>query len=233
MPDSGIAITFASPTESLDLRRRLRELRQDGNLIAGKINDRAIAILHTGVGTKDCAERMEMLLHKARPRIVCSSGFAGAIDPSLKVGDLIIAGNFSDRRLLETAEKALRERKARTVKLFTSASIIDSGVERADVARSSSAAAVDMETATIVRVCNGHGVPTLSLRAISDSPEQPFPAPPGVLFDIELQRTNYSRLLAYLLRHPGSISRLVKFGREVNRARAKLTDAIVTLVRAV
>jgi adenosylhomocysteine nucleosidase len=227
-----IAITFALATESLDLRRRLRELRQDVDFTTGKIGDRAITILHTGVGTKNCAERMETLLHKARPRIVVSSGFAGAIDPSLKVGDLIIAGNFSDRRSGETAEKVLAERSARTVNLFTSASIIDSGVERAEVARSSNAAAVDMETATIVKVCHAHGAPVLSLRAISDSPEQPFPAPPNVLFDIELQRTNYSRLLAYLLKHPGSISQLARFGREINRVRAKLTDAIVALVRA-
>src|ERR1700757_1706864 len=105
MSDSRIAITFALPTESLDLRRRLREVRQDGKFITGKMGDRAITILHTGVGSKNCSERIEELLHKVRPRLVISSGFAGATNEDLRVGDLIIAENFSDRKLLETAEQ--------------------------------------------------------------------------------------------------------------------------------
>jgi adenosylhomocysteine nucleosidase len=116
------------------------------------------------------------------------------------------------------------------VKLFTSASIVDSIAERAEIARRSGAAAIDMETGAITNVCNAHGVPLLSLRAITDSPSEPFPAPPSVLFDVELQRTNYGRLTSYLLRHPASIPRLVRFGGEIRRVRAKLTDAIVALV---
>lgn len=232
MADSPIAVTFALATESVDLRRRLRQLRQDRDFITGKINGRPITILHTGIGEKNCGARVERLLHKARPQLVISSGFAGAIDANLKVGDLLIAENFSDKQLLETAKQILREREPRSAKLFTSTAIIDSIADRNEIARASGAAAVDMETGTIVSVCNAHGVPLLSLRAISDTPTEPFPAPPHVLFDLEHQRTNYGRLVAYLLTHPASISRLIKFGREINRVRAQLTDAIVALVRA-
>ena len=226
-----IAITFALPTESMDLRRRLTEPRQDGNFVSGKIGDRPTTILHTGVGAKDCSQRIETLLHKTRPKLVISSGFAGATGGDLKVGDLIIAENFSDRQLLETAKRSLREQSPHPVKLFTSSSIIDSATERSEIARASGAAALDMETGTIVGICNTHGVPVLSLRVISDTPRQPFPAPPTVLFDLERQRTNYGRLFMYLLTHPASISSLLKFGREINQARAKLTDALVALIR--
>jgi hypothetical protein len=51
------------------------------------------------------------------------------------------------------------------------------------------------------------------------------------LFDIERQRTNFGGLLAYLLRDPGSIWRLFRFGRQIASARSRLTDAIVALVR--
>jgi len=70
----------------------------------------------------------------------------------------------------------------------------------------------------------------ISLRAISDTASQPFPAPPSVLFDSERQQTSYGRLLAYLLRHPGSIWRLFRFARQIARVRAALTEAIVALV---
>ncbi|HST31480.1 MAG TPA: hypothetical protein VLK27_11660 [Chthoniobacterales bacterium] len=227
-----IGIMFALATESLDLRRRLRDLQQDRNFLTGKINDRAITILHTGVGEKNCSQRIETLLHKIRPRLVISSGFAGAVDANLQVGDLILAENFSDKQLLNTARQIFGEEKSRTAKLFTSPSIIDSIAKRNEIARASGAAAVDMETGTIVSICAAHGVPVLSLRAISDTPTAPFPAPPDVLFDIKRQRINYVRLFVYLLANPASIPRLITFGRNINRVRAKLTDAIVTLVRA-
>jgi adenosylhomocysteine nucleosidase len=226
-----IGITFALPSESSDLVRRMRSRQRHDNLLSGKIDNRDVTIVHTGVGAKCCTTRLEVLLHKARPRLVISSGFAGAVSEELRVGDLIFAQNFSDPRLLTSAEQILRDRQLRRVKLLTSTSIVDSVAERNEIARAAGAAAVDMETETIADVCKVHGVPLLSLRVISDTASQPFPAPPSVLFDIERQRTNFGRLLAYLLREPGSVGPLFRFGRQIARARASLTDAIVALVR--
>jgi adenosylhomocysteine nucleosidase len=236
-----IGITFALPTESSDLRRRLSEVRRENDLLFGKIDppsprlrragNHDVVIVHTGVGAKHCNERMEALLHKARPRLVISSGFAGAVVDDLQVGDLILAENFSDRELLTRAISILRERKPRVAKLFTSTSIVDSISERNEMARASGAAAVDMETGAIVGVCNAHSVPLLSLRAISDSPKEPFPAPPWVLFDIERQRTDLRKLFGHIITGPTAIIRLLQFFRQIREARAVLTDAMVELVR--
>jgi len=225
-----IGITFALPSESSDLVRRLRVQQRHDNLISGNVNGRDVAIVHAGVGARNCNERLEILLHKTRPRLVISSGFAGAVTEKLRVGDLVLAQNFSDPQLLASAERILRDRQPRLVKLFTSTSIVDSIAERNKIARAADAAAVDMETGAIVAVCNAHGVPLISLRAISDTASQPFPAPPSVLFDSERQQTSYGRLLAYLLRHPGSIRPLFQFARQIARVRAALTEAIVALV---
>jgi adenosylhomocysteine nucleosidase len=234
-----IGITFALPTESSDLRRRLSEVRRENDLLFGKIDppsprlrragNHDVVIVHTGVGAKHCNERMEGLLHKARPRLVISSGFAGAVSADLHVGDLILAENFSDPELLAKAGRVLLE--TRSVKLFTSSSIVDSIAERNEIARLSSAGAVDMETGAIVAVCNAHGIPLLSLRAISDSPKEPFPAPPWVLFDIERQRTDLRKLFGHIITGPTAIIRLLQFFRQIREARAVLTDAMVELVR--
>lgn len=226
-----IGITFALASESSALVRRLQGVRRHDHLLSGRIGTRDVTILHTGVGAKACNARLEMLLHKTRPGLVISSGFAGAVSEDLHVGDLILAQNFSDPGLLANAERILRDRQPRVVKLFTATSIIDSVADRNEIARAADAAAVDMETGAIADVCKIHGVPLLSLRIISDTASQPFPAPPSVLFDIERQQTNFVRLLAYLLRDPGSVWRLFRFGRQIGRARARLTDAILALVR--
>jgi adenosylhomocysteine nucleosidase len=226
-----IGITFALPSESSGLVRRLQAVQRHGKLLSGRMDSRDVTIVHTGVGARDCNERLEVLLHKTRPSLMISSGFAGAVAEQLRVGDLILARNFSDPAVLTRAERILRERRPRVVKLFTSTSIVDSIAERNEMARVAGAQAVDMETGAIADVCKVHAVPMLSLRVISDTASQPFPAPPSVLFDVERQQTNFGRLLVYLLRDPGSVWRLFRFGRQIARARASLTDAIIALVR--
>jgi hypothetical protein len=88
-----------------------------------------------------------------------------------------------------------------------------------------------METGAIVETCKAHGMPLLSLRAVTDTPNDPFPAPPDILFDIERQRTNFVGLLAHLSKHPGSIPKLMRFSKRIAQVRATLTDALITLIK--
>ena len=228
-----IAITFALPTESSNLIALLQgKKRADAKaaVIHGKIGNRSVTIFHTGVGAKACADKIDNFLRAAHPEFLISSGFAGSVCEDWNVGDLLLCENFSDRRLLLQAQRALSARHPWVGRMFTSTSIVDSLAERNEIARADGADAVDMETELVAQACARHGVPLLSLRVISDTPRQPFPAPPNVLFDIERQRTNATKFMAYFLRHPARVIRLFRFARRVSRARRVLTDALVTLV---
>jgi nucleoside phosphorylase len=160
-----------------------------------------------------------------------SAGFAGAVRDDLQVGDLFLADNFSDRKLLFDAQRILTDHKTYTAKLFTSTSIVDSITQRNEITRANGAAAVDMETEIIAQACATHGIRMLSVRVISDSLRNPFPAPPNVLFEIERQRINLLRLANYLIAHPAAVARLFRFRAQIADARQVLTDAIVAVVR--
>ena len=237
MPDlsSKIVIAFALPAESSALMGRLREknraLCEGEKIIYGKIDNRPVAIFHTGVGRKSCEHKIANLLRGERPDFLISSGFAGSAHEDLQVGDLILAANFSDSELLSTARQLLAARNPRAIKFFSSTAIIDSAAERNEVARAHGADAVDMETETIAQACATRGVRVLSLRVISDSIREPFPASPRILFDIERQRTDFAKLVPHLLLHPATTWHLLRFARQIARAREALTGAIVTLVR--
>ena len=90
-----------------------------------------------------------------------------------------------------------------------------------------------METGAIVEICNAHGVPLLSLRAISDTPREPLPGPPNILFDIERQRTDLKKLFSHIITGPTTIIRLLQFFRQVREARAALTAALVELLKEI
>ncbi|MDQ2824789.1 MAG: hypothetical protein M3R29_05025 [Verrucomicrobiota bacterium] len=229
-----IAIAFALPSESSDLTALLHERSPShsnkSKTVYGKIDNQSVAVSHTGVGRKNCEAKIDNFLQVARPDLLISSGFAGGVGEGLAVGDLILADNFSERQLLLKVQRVLRT--ARVAKLFTSTKIVDSTDERNAIARANGADAVDMETEVIAQACAMRSIPLLSLRVISDTPRQPFPAPAQILFDIERQRTNPSKFGLYFLAHPDRIADLVRFARRIARARRALTDAIVTLLRS-
>jgi len=229
-----IAITFALSAESSGLVGLLREKKgassSNGKIVYGKIENQSVAILHTGVGRKSCQLKIDNFLRTEQPRRLISSGFAGAAREDFQVGDLIVAENFSDRESLSAAQRILANGNLRAAKLFTSTSIVDSIDARNEIARTNGADAVDMETEVIAQACSIRRVPMLSLRVISDSPREPFPLPPSILFDIVRQRTNAAKLSLYLINHPGALFDLLRFARQITQARRILTDAIITLV---
>ena len=229
-----IAVTFALPAESSKFLRRLRrKSRADRNgirVVRGTIDDRAVEVLHTGVGEKICRERIGRFLADAQFDILISTGFAGALTNRLDVNDLLLAQNFSTGDL-EQAQSALSGLSVRTGDLLTLSAVVHSREDRERMARESGAAAVDMETEFIAQACATHGIPLLSLRVITDTPHQPFPAPPEILFDVEQQRTHIWPFAKFFLAHPNRVPDLVQFARRIALTRNILANAIVDIVR--
>ena len=229
-----IAVTFALPAESSDFLRHLRnQSRTDRTgirTIRGTINDRAVEVLHTGVGEKVCRQRLAKFLQDQQFDLLISAGFAGALNDQLQVGDLLLAKNFSTVELTEVGSSFSRL-PIHEADLLTVRALIDSSDERNEIARTSGAAAVDMETEFIARACAEHGIPLLSLRVITDTPREPFPAPPNVLFDIEQQRSRFLTLATFFLAHPNRVPRLIQFARRIARVRKILANVLVAILR--
>jgi adenosylhomocysteine nucleosidase len=229
-----IAVTFALPAESSQFLRRLRsKSRADRNgirIVRGTIDDRGVEVLYTGVGEKICRERIGKFLQDAQFHILISTGFAGALNNRLHVNDLLLAQNFSTVDLKQT-QASLSALSVRTADLLTLPAPIDSSEERERIAHESGTTAADMETEFIAQACAAHGIPLLSLRVITDTPLQPFPAPPSVLFDIAKQRTNLAKLTKFFVTHPHHVPRLVEFARRIARAKKVLAHALATIVR--
>ena len=231
-----IAVTFALPAESSDFLRHLRnQSRTDRSgirTIRGTIDDRTVEVLHTGVGEKVCRQRVANFLRGQQFELLISTGFAGALNDQLKVGDLLLAKNFSTIEL-NNRRKSFSSLPIHEADLLTVSALIDSSEKRLEIARTSGAAAVDMETEFISRACADYGIPLLSLRVISDTLDEPFPAPPNVLFDIERQRTRFLTLARFFLAHPNRLPRLVQFARRIARVRKILASALVDVVRGI
>ena len=231
-----IAITFALPAESSDFVRLLENRgsvsREGVETIRGHLHGKSLVVIHTGVGKKVSRERMETILRRERFEYLISAGFAGALEKDLQVVHLLVAENFSSPQLLSSPKLALADDKTFLGKLQTVSRMIETIEERESLHKKTGAVAVDMETEFLAEVCAAHDLPMLSLRAISDTAAEPFPAPAHVLFDVAKQKTDLFRLGSYLLTHPGAFVRLNAFRQRVAVARKALAVALDTILRS-
>jgi nucleoside phosphorylase len=229
-----IAVTFALPAESSEFLRRLgNKSRSDRNglsIVHGTIGHRSIEVLHTGVGENICRERIGKFLENQQFDFLISAGFAGSLNIELRVNDLLLAKNFLTLDPKQT-QSCLSNLSISAANILTVPALIDSSEERERIARESGASAIDMETEFIAGACAIQAIPLLALRIITDTPSEPFPAPPRVLFDIQQQRTNIAALATFLLANPRRIPGLIQFARRIARARKTLANALVAVVR--
>jgi adenosylhomocysteine nucleosidase len=228
--DWKIAVTFALPQESRDFVAKLQDVRlvRRGTLpvIAGRFGQKQIAICHTGVGEDSCRAQITGFLQIGRPDFLISSGFAGGLDPALKVGDILIARNFSSDNLL--SRLTLQDGIIGT--LTTQSSVAETVAQKTDLSKRTGASAVDMETALIFDACSRRGIPMLALRGISDAARDQMPVPFSVWFDASKQKPRIAALLWRLALHPFKIPGFTQFVKGISFTRLRLTDAIAQAV---
>ncbi len=147
--------------------------------------------------------------------MLISAGFAGGLDPKLKLGDTV-AAEFpapGTRRLISRPHP------------------VETPAEKAALHRETGAQAVDMESEAIAAACGAAGIPMLAVRAISDPADTALPVPFAVWFDIARQRPRPAALAAHLLAHPGKILPFAKFLRAISRTGTALAFALDGAIR--
>lgn len=212
-----VVVTFAVPDES-----RAFEARSPHG---------PVVVVHTGVGdTPAGRRRLDDVLGEETPRFVLSAGYAGGLRADLRVGDLVLAENFSDPGLLDAARPLLADEPCHVGALVTQPLVAETAAAKRALHDATGALAVDMETAWIADACARAGVPLLALRVVSDAAGQSFPVPNDVLFDAVRQRPRYVALPAWLLLHPWRIGAFVGFVRGLGPARARLGRTLSLLL---
>jgi adenosylhomocysteine nucleosidase len=110
-----------------------------------------------------------------------SFGLCGALDPELKVGDLVIGQGVADGEDLYEADAAWI---ARIAALLPEARIggfacaerpVATAADKAELRQRTGAIAVDLESFPVARLARQFGVPFAVIRAVSDSADRALP----------------------------------------------------------
>jgi adenosylhomocysteine nucleosidase len=147
------------------------------------------------------AKLVERALEKrAEVTGIISTGFCGALDPSLQVGDVVRDRIYSSDRVAVTAS------------------------EKSSLREKTGAAAVDMESAAIARKAAEWGVPFYTVRAVSDRASEDMPLDFNAYRDSAGRFSRARIALAAMARPFTTIPALLRLDRNCRIAAESLGD---------
>jgi hypothetical protein len=160
------------------------------------------------------------------PGIVMSAGIAGALDPTLRCGDVVIDGHPDLVAKLHSAMP-----RARHGAVAGSDTIIATVAQKKAMAATTGAIAVDMETHIARRVAERKDLPFVALRVISDDAASSLP--PAALVGMRPDGgMALGPVLWSLARKPGQLRALIRTGNQASRAFKSLDLAFSDIVAA-
>jgi len=185
-----------------------------------------ISVLITGMGRKHAEQALLQSLPKSLPSLVLTCGFAGALDPRLKIGDVVFDAD-PESRLAPT----LQEAGAVPAKFHCATRVATTIAEKTELRKSTGADVVEMESQFIRNLCREKKIPSATLRVISDSALDDLPLDFNELMDAD-QTLSFSKLSLALVKSPGKIPQLMQLQKNTRFAAQKLADVLSELLHA-
>ncbi len=237
-----VCLLFALQREAAAFRRRFRLQRFWPGLPCaawlGPVSGSAVLVLETGVGTTRTEAALQGVLDqgfvsKAADRttpIVCT-GFAGALQEGLRVGDVILATEVVEPGghcwpVTWRFEGSLRGCPValHPGRLLTMPTLVATPLQKHSLARQHGAVAVDMEAAAVAHFCQQQGLPFGCVRAISDDVHTALS--PRLLALLAQGRASPFRVGRALVRTPGLVGELWRLARNTRFAADQLAQVL-------
>lgn len=196
---------------------RAAGLERSGDRFTGTVGRYDVVATRCGVGMESAARTAERLMANGGVDRVVVIGVAGGVDASLPIGTVVRPEVVADGvggaeyRPDHWGPGAPRGRIA-TFDDF------DAEMEAIDDLQRQGVAAVDMETAAVLQVCEARGVPCSVFRAISDNATDGSVDAATASMLRPDGTPDVAAAFRYVLRRPWCIPKLARLGRDVNRA---------------
>jgi adenosylhomocysteine nucleosidase len=202
----------------------------------GELAGRQVAIVQSGPGRERAARAAHALIDGHRPGVVISAGFAGALDATLRRGDIVAADCLvdetgreltADRTLLSAAEA----RGARVGRLLTVDRVIRASEEKLALGRKHAALAADMETLAVAEVCGDRQQPFLALRVINDAADDALPRDVERLLAQETGARRLGTAVGLIFKRPSTLVDLLRLQHRAIEASNRLAKFLAGLMR--
>ena len=209
MPSIAIVAALEREVRPLVKKWRVQNREHDGRRLRFFQNDETVLVCG-GIGASAARRATEAVIALFDPKLVYSAGFAGALDPTLKVSDIL-----RPAQVINAGDASSTNLEGGTGILVSFGSVA-SPEQKAKLRHSFGAKAVDMEAASVARAAEARGVAFDVVKAISDETDFEFPAMDRFV-DSE-GRFSESRFAMYAAIRPWLWPRVIQIARNSGRA---------------
>lgn len=199
-----IGVIAAMQEEMKEIKNIMNNIEEknvyDLKIFLGRIGDKKIILTECGIGKVNAARVTQILIDKFEIDTIINVGSAGALNPKLQIGDIVIGEKIlqhdfditafghpkgyisnvgleieSDKSLIDKMKKAIQAVSLRDEKIeigvIASGDIFCTEIKMKEKIRKKfNADAVEMEGAAIAQVCILCKIPFIIIRGISDTP---------------------------------------------------------------
>jgi adenosylhomocysteine nucleosidase len=204
----GFLVCFAVKEEAAGFKEPLPKVKDGRDMII------------TGMGRRNASEQFRKALERLSPDRVLTCGFAGALNPKWKIGDVL----FDEDYEAGLADK-LSGLGALPAKFHCSTRVAVTVAEKAELLRSTGADAVEMESAVIRTLCREQKIPSATIRVISDTASEDLPLDFNALMTSD-QKISFPKLALALIRSPQKVPRLMSLQSNTHLAARRLAEVL-------
>ncbi|MDX1962325.1 MAG: hypothetical protein SFX18_04185 [Pirellulales bacterium] len=196
----------------------------------------AIAIAYAGAGKQAATVATQALIAGHHPRWVISAGFAGALQPELAVGDLLLptgVQNAQGEKLaidVQGRPPPPGEAKIHHGWLYTADRVVTTAASKLALGQSSEALAVDLETFAVAQLCVREKLRFLAVRIISDHAGEDLPPDVAGLMRPQSTARLLGRVLGGIFRRPQIVPELWRLREQALLATDRLADFLCRLM---
>jgi hopanoid-associated phosphorylase len=200
---------------------------------------RGARVLVSGMGAARAAAAAQLFIQSGTDLLI-SWGTAGALEPGLQAGDLVMAETVTEGASRFECDPrwlaALRRHWPFTPADLHSGCLLSvarpllTPVEKAEARKTTGAVAADMESGAIAAAARQAGIPFLVIRVIIDPAARAIP-PLALQIADSYGQPQIWPLLKGLTRQPAALPALIALARDFKRAQAGLRTAAVLLDR--
>jgi adenosylhomocysteine nucleosidase len=230
-----ILITYAVEAEFAPWRAINMEKVTIGNvsLHRANIGRATVDFVITGMGAANAERVADAVISKAYSFCIIS-GFAGALNPFVKLGDIVACERVQNHssRQTEICDTDLLTHAAeygatRIATLLTTDHVVNTATEKNCL--SAFAEAVDMESFAILHAANKKNLPSAVVRVISDSFDRDMPADIDTIVDPR-GHVKIASAVRYVVKHPLLVPALMRLGRDSKTAAEALAHFLESYI---
>jgi adenosylhomocysteine nucleosidase len=214
-----IGLIAAMPQESDALLRCVRKWNRTElapyRAVRFRLSDRDCLLVTAGMGLQRAVDDTCALLAAITPHLLIPFGIAGAVNDSLHIGNVVVAGITwlldtglpSQPQPLASLSEAAWNAAAEVLqpdgaRLVAGTAITTRGSQvKPQTLENIAHPILEMETAGIAQVAAEMGIPLVSIRSVSDGPQAPIPFDLEAVID-EKYNLRIGRMLMMVLRNP-------------------------------